>query len=47
VIDRYAPELDSADVAPHFFAYMLDKEIPNIIFRSAEKKTVIKNLATL
>ena len=45
-IDRYSPNLHTADLAQHFFAYVVDKSIPAIIFQSVNKKSVIKNVAS-
>ncbi|MFQ3246255.1 MAG: hypothetical protein ACI9SP_002907 [Arenicella sp.] len=45
IIDRSVPELGSANVVPHFFAYIIDKGIPKIVFRSAKKKSIVENSA--
>lgn len=46
VIDRSSRGMLSMDVAQHFFGYLVDKTIPSVTFRSANKTNIVSNSAS-
>jgi len=42
-IDHSVPEIRTADLAQHFFGYIVDKSIPEVIFRLGSQEAVVKN----
>jgi hypothetical protein len=42
-IDRYSGGMQTADMAQHFFVYVVDKDIPAVNFYSGRKKASITN----